>query len=158
VSSTAIEAPRADSTGTTTTPALSDTVTRITIDRSRPGPLTLDQRLAMRQQLLELAQLEEDRVERVVTMGREAVAAYDVGMRDAVRDALARLANGTYGSCESCHRPIPTARLEAVPYARRCRSCQARMEDGWDQVRGLIGGVVRTLGGEPQGPSEMRSS
>ena len=87
-------------------------------------------------------------------MGPETLAAYDVGVRDAVHDALAKLADGTYGRCETCDRPIPAARLEAVPYARHCLDCQERMEDGWDQVRRLVGGVVRTFGGEPQGPSE----
>jgi RNA polymerase-binding transcription factor DksA len=157
VSSTAIEAPRTDPTGAGNTPALSATVTQIRTDRQRRGALTLDERLAIRQQLVELAEVEEDRVEHVATMGPEAIAAYDIGLRDAVRDALAKLASGTYGNCETCHRPIPVARLEAVPYARRCLSCQERMEDGWDQVRGLVGHVVRTLGGEPQGPSEMQS-
>lgn len=157
MSSTAIEAPRADPTVTARTPALSDTVTQVVTDRLRPGALTLDQRLAIRHQLVELAELEDDRVERVATIGAETLAAYDVGVRDAVRDALAKLASGTYGNCETCHRPIPADRLEAVPYARRCLSCQERMEDGWDQVRGLVGSVVRTLVGEPQGPSEMRS-
>jgi RNA polymerase-binding transcription factor DksA len=155
VSSTTIEAPRTDPTGAGQTPALSDTVTHVMTDRPRPGALTLDQRVAIRHQLVELAELEEDRVERVATMGAETLAAYDVGIRDAVRDALAKLASGTYGNCETCRRPIPAARLEAVPYARRCVSCQERMEDGWDQVRGLVGHVVRTLAGEPQGPSEM---
>jgi RNA polymerase-binding transcription factor DksA len=103
--------------------------------------------------LLDLAALEDDRVELAATMGPEALAAYDLGVRDAVRDALAKLANGTYGTCETCRRPIPVARLEAVPYARRCLSCQERMEDGWDDVRGLFGHVVRTLGGEAQGYS-----
>jgi DnaK suppressor protein len=157
VSSTAIEAPRTDPTGAGNTPALSATVTPIGRERSRQGPLTLDQRLAIRRQLVGLAELEEDRIDHVATMGPEALAAYDIGLRDAVRDALAKLASGTYGTCETCHRPIPAARLEAVPYARRCLSCQERMEDGWDHVRGLVGHVVRTLAGEPQGPSEMQS-
>ena len=157
MSSTAIEAPRADPTVTARIPALSDTVTQVVTDRLRPGALTLDQRLAIRHQLVELAELEDDRVERVATIGAETLAAYDVGVRDAVRDALAKLASGTYGNCETCHRPIPAARLEAVPYARRCVACQQRWEGGWDQVQGLVGSVVRTLAGEPQGPSEWRS-
>ena len=102
-------------TVTTRIPALSDTVTQVVTDRLRPGALTLDQRLAIRHQLVELAELEEDRVECVATIGAETLAAYDVGVRDAVRDALAKLASGTYGNCETCHRPIPAARLEAVP-------------------------------------------
>ena len=36
---------------------------------------------------------------------------------------LHRLEGGTYGACRSCRRPIPTARLEAVPEATQCVSC-----------------------------------
>ena len=34
--------------------------------------------------------------------------------------ALGRVAEGTYGRCEVCGRPIPAARLEARPTATRC--------------------------------------
>jgi RNA polymerase-binding transcription factor DksA len=37
--------------------------------------------------------------------------------------ALDRLAAGTYGTCEACGLPIPSARLEARPTARRCVGC-----------------------------------
>jgi RNA polymerase-binding transcription factor DksA len=153
VSSTATEAPRTDTTGAREAPTGSDTVIRFAPARSRERALTRDQRRAARRRLLDLAALEEDRVEHAATLGPEALAAYDLGLRDAVRDALAKLANGSYGTCEACRRPIPVARLEAVPYARRCRFCQERMEDGWDPLRGLFGHVVRTLGGEAQGYS-----
>ncbi|MGH8709442.1 MAG: TraR/DksA family transcriptional regulator [Burkholderiales bacterium] len=39
-----------------------------------------------------------------------------------------RLANGTYGECIECREPIPPARLEVNPTARRCAACQARHE------------------------------
>ncbi|MDH5578678.1 MAG: TraR/DksA family transcriptional regulator [Betaproteobacteria bacterium] len=39
-----------------------------------------------------------------------------------------RLANGTYGECVECREPIPAARLEVNPTARRCADCQARHE------------------------------
>jgi hypothetical protein len=118
------------------------------------GPLTVQQLAAIRRSLQDLAGLEENRVERVAAVGSAPLAAYDIGIRDAVRDALKKLAVGTYGDCESCGRPIPAARLEAVPYARRCVVCQAREESGWDQVQRLIGGIVRRLAGEPQGRAE----
>jgi DnaK suppressor protein len=35
-----------------------------------------------------------------------------------VEHALAKFANGTYGICEGCGRPIPLARLRAMPEAR----------------------------------------
>ena len=37
--------------------------------------------------------------------------------------AVARLADASYGSCESCGRPIPLERLAARPSARRCVPC-----------------------------------
>jgi len=37
-----------------------------------------------------------------------------------VERALARLDDGTYGTCEECGQPIAAARLEAMPTARFC--------------------------------------
>ena len=34
--------------------------------------------------------------------------------------AEARLADGSYGTCEVCAQPIPDERLHAIPWARRC--------------------------------------
>jgi len=42
--------------------------------------------------------------------------------------ALARIEAGTYGSCESCGRPIGKARLKAFPRATLCVSCKQREE------------------------------
>lgn len=39
--------------------------------------------------------------------------------------ALARVRDGSYGTCETCGRPIPPARLEARPSASRCVGCAA---------------------------------
>jgi DnaK suppressor protein len=39
--------------------------------------------------------------------------------------ALAKIAEGTYGVCESCGNPVPKARLEALPHARLCVSCKS---------------------------------
>jgi DnaK suppressor protein len=47
---------------------------------------------------------------------------------DAIDEARARLAAGTYGVCEACHRAIPIARLRAMPTARYCVACQHREE------------------------------
>ena len=59
----------------------------------------------------------------------------DLGLLEDTRSVLAeiaaakqRLAAGTYGRCETCHEPIADARLEAVPWARRCRDHQAHLE------------------------------
>ena len=45
-----------------------------------------------------------------------------------IDEALARVADGTYGVCEECGEDIPVARLRAVPTARRCVDCQRQEE------------------------------
>jgi DnaK suppressor protein len=40
--------------------------------------------------------------------------------------ALQRILDGVYGNCESCHREIDEARLNALPATRRCAQCAAR--------------------------------
>ena len=42
---------------------------------------------------------------------------------DDVDAAVRRLDAGAYGGCRTCRRPIPLARLEAVPEATQCVSC-----------------------------------
>jgi DnaK suppressor protein len=42
---------------------------------------------------------------------------------DEVESALQRLADGGYGRCETCGRPIPEDRLVARPTARTCVDC-----------------------------------
>ena len=43
-----------------------------------------------------------------------------LAMLDDVRRAQARVADGTYGTCEVCGETIPAGRLEARPWATRC--------------------------------------
>ncbi|WP_043496918.1 TraR/DksA family transcriptional regulator [Georgenia sp. SUBG003] len=45
---------------------------------------------------------------------------------DDVDAALERLADGTYGTCQSCGRPIAPARLAARPTATLCVDCAQR--------------------------------
>jgi RNA polymerase-binding protein DksA len=45
-----------------------------------------------------------------------------------VNTALEKLAEGTYGICDSCQAVINPNRLEALPWASLCLNCQARME------------------------------
>ena len=40
--------------------------------------------------------------------------------------ALAKVDEGTYGTCEVCGEPIPEGRLEALPWATRCVADAAR--------------------------------
>jgi DnaK suppressor protein len=42
-----------------------------------------------------------------------------------IAHALRRMAQGTYGRCERCEMAIPAERLETLPHARFCATCQA---------------------------------
>jgi len=59
-------------------------------------------------------------VERIhTTSAARALAA----MLDDVRRALAKLADGSYGTCDTCGGAIPRERLEAIPWASLCITC-----------------------------------
>ena len=51
-----------------------------------------------------------------------------------INDALHRIEHGNYGECLECEEPISTKRLDAVPWARFCVTCQesiaARIQAG----------------------------
>lgn len=46
-----------------------------------------------------------------------------------VQKALERLREGEYGLCQECGEPIDRKRLDAVPWAPFCRSCQEKAEN-----------------------------
>ena len=48
-------------------------------------------------------------------------------LRD-IEDALRRLEQGSYGTCEQCGKPIGDERLEAKPWARYCIVHQSQLE------------------------------
>ena len=49
-------------------------------------------------------------------------------LRD-IEDALRRIEEGSYGSCQECGEPVSPRRLGALPWARYCASCQQRFAD-----------------------------
>lgn len=51
---------------------------------------------------------------------------FDMDLLREIADALERLREGTYGTCPDCGMPISRKRLEAIPWARYCVSCQER--------------------------------
>ena len=55
-----------------------------------------------------------------------SLAAARAGRAD-VEQALARVAEGTYGRCETCGGPIPPGRLEALPAVTTCVACAERL-------------------------------
>jgi DnaK suppressor protein len=46
----------------------------------------------------------------------------------AIEDALTRMRQGRFGTCEECGEAISKARLEAVPWARHCKDCKERLD------------------------------
>lgn len=56
-------------------------------------------------------------VERITDVGKQEAM---LGKLQAIEEAEAALAAGTYGFCEVCHEAIPEERLEARPYSTRC--------------------------------------
>ena len=119
-----------------------------------PGPLSLEQRQALRQRL----------AARRIALRREIAAAVhpshahesphlpnahgdvddavadlelDIDIatleRDAhelasVSDAIARIDSTVFGLCTKCGEPICWERLQAVPHARHCTCCEERLE------------------------------
>ena len=64
---------------------------------------------------------------------QEFLFSKSVGDRQMLRsigDALARIADKTYGVCENCGNEISQRRLEAVPWAAMCVKCQELLEKG----------------------------
>ena len=59
--------------------------------------------------------VERDRLLSLQAMSRQRMDDIDAAVR--------RLEAGAYGACRTCRRPIPVARLEAVPEATQCVSC-----------------------------------
>jgi RNA polymerase-binding protein DksA len=51
-----------------------------------------------------------------------------------IEAALARIGDGSYGSCSDCGEEIGLARLKASPAARRCLPCQEKYERAQGQV------------------------
>jgi len=45
-----------------------------------------------------------------------------------IDEALDRIDKTDYGSCRECGKPIPTARLKALPYVENCLKCQEALE------------------------------
>lgn len=52
----------------------------------------------------------------------------------ALDDAIARLEQGVYGTCDGCGKSIPLSRLRAIPYATDCIDCRRRAEEGGNNV------------------------
>jgi len=108
------EAPTAESAELDYAALLQTEKTGLTAELSELGFADGDSGLNYDSNFADSSQVTAERgeAERLATELREAL--------DEVDAALARLADGTYGNCEVCGKPIGTARLEAMPAARLC--------------------------------------
>jgi DnaK suppressor protein len=63
-----------------------------------------------------------------------------------LKDALERIADGTYGTCLRCDAEISLKRLKAVPWAAFCIGCQeaADHEESEAAVREEFAGLIGT--------------
>ncbi len=62
-------------------------------------------------------------VERIAQVS--AARSVDAKLREVER-ALAKVGEGTHGTCDVCGGPIGSERLEAFPWSTRCVACAAR--------------------------------
>jgi RNA polymerase-binding transcription factor DksA len=69
---------------------------------------------------LDFLRYEQGMTAAVASLSRTALAEVDA--------ALARIADGTFGRCVGCDGSIPLERLEAMPAALCCVSCQTLRE------------------------------
>lgn len=65
---------------------------------------------------------EQDRGLSLLLTGREK------SRLQAVQEALGKMDDGTYGTCEDCGEAIGAGRLKAMPLAKLCVSCQSQWE------------------------------
>ena len=52
-----------------------------------------------------------------------------------IEDSIRRIDEGTYGACEICGGAIELPRLKALPFAKKCMSCQNAAERGRTKYR-----------------------
>ena len=52
-----------------------------------------------------------------------------------IEDAIRRIDEGTYGTCEACGCAIERPRLRALPFAKKCMACQNAAERGRTKYR-----------------------
>ena len=58
----------------------------------------------------------------------ESMGTKDLNRLELIDSALTRIELGKYGLCMKCGKPIPEARLEAIPSAVLCVECKAADE------------------------------
>ncbi len=62
--------------------------------------------------------------------GRQADDDPTVDLADKAAKALKRIRSEEYGTCANCQEEMQQKRLEAVPWAKHCITCQEKKEQG----------------------------
>ncbi|MBI3665461.1 MAG: TraR/DksA family transcriptional regulator [Acidobacteria bacterium] len=79
--------------------------------------------VARREEPVDVADLSTQSHEEWIFLNRNSL---DMSLLRQIKDALLRIEEQSYGICQSCETPISIKRLEAVPWATYCISCQER--------------------------------
>jgi len=72
----------------------------------------------------EVTDLEDEAVGAEIAGTDNALIGHEVDEVRAIEDALARIADGSYGTCIECGDEIEYERLSAYPVCTRCEPCQ----------------------------------
>ena len=72
-----------------------------------------------------LADMSSDTYERELSAN---IASNEQEVLYQIDEALKRLDEGAYGTCQECNKPISLSRLKAVPYTAQCIGCQRTTE------------------------------
>ncbi len=76
---------------------------------------------------IHMADIGSDAYEQEFTL---SLMASEEGTLERVEQALARIRDRTYGTCEECGGVIAKKRLEALPFANMCIRCAEKQEQG----------------------------
>ena len=73
----------------------------------------------------DLADIASDDIDRKMI---EALGSQELKRLNLIESALSRIKEGKYGRCIKCNMPIPSDRLETIPYALMCIECKSEEE------------------------------
>ncbi|MBN1869986.1 MAG: TraR/DksA C4-type zinc finger protein [Candidatus Omnitrophica bacterium] len=75
--------------------------------------------------VLHMADVATDMYDREFNLG---LASSEREVLNRIEQALKRIDDKTFGACIECKKPIPAARLKAIPYTETCLRCQEKIE------------------------------
>lgn len=74
---------------------------------------------------IHMADVATDTYDREFSLG---LASNDRELLYEIDEAIKRLEEGNFGTCEECSKPITKSRLKAIPYTKLCLKCQKKQE------------------------------